>query len=1360
MTAINRNDVTAIGLGTSIMANPTAPDSTSSSWSGSYVYFGSYSDTSSSDDTVTPTKYRVLSKKTKAFGGTTTMLLDSDSVLWSGTNADGVSSACQSWSAENSLKTYLNGDFLTKCFDAIEQSAIAKSVKASAESGDNTDKETTANLKYTALSGEKVFLLDAAETMRADYGYSNSDSSAANREKSGAKSIWRLRSDRLTADSGGCAVLSNGDIIVDTDNDETYGVSPAMNIDLSKVLFSSVISGTAGKAETEYKLTLLDESLEAALSSGSSIAKTSSGNKLLVPYTISGTDAANATNISLIVLSDEYTAGNTNRAKLLSYETVSLSSASAGVLGSTGNGNATGNSGNESGNLDSSVKSGTAIFSNPTIDAKYSDSAKYYIVAEDINYAKETDYASTPTAVTISDSLATAYKITATDATLVVNTDGSSSGTYIVLSDDSSDKAVAYGYFTQGFSITVTANSAPSGKKFASWVDSETSSGSSTDESHSTLSNKITISSGSAVTASPMTFTVKNSDASMNPVYEHEHSWATTWSSDGEGHWYACTSADTAGCDGTVISGKKVNGELITGKAKHVESDWIIDKAATTEAAGVRHKECTTCDYTTATETIPQMVYAPSVSYISTGGATESVSDIVISLSTKTDGATIYYTTDGSTPSVAESTGENGVVTYTTNGTTQKYDGSITITGTAGTKKTTIINAIAVKSGMTESNESSFTYSVSTPHNHTYSSDVTYEWSGLTTDSDSMVSSNGTVTCTATRKCTWTGADGTESCSATESETVAVTPTVTRKADCTNTELSKLTATFTNSAFTTQTKENVETSQALGHIYAKDYTVDKLATCTEDGSKSKHCARIGCTSTTDTQTISATGHNYKYSKITYKWQQATASGNDGTTATVWSCTASRLCSNCGYEDSETVSETNASSVAKVTKTVAKQATCTTPELSKYTALFDNKDFGTATQENIESSPALGHDFAEKFTVDEEPTCAAYGTKSRHCTREGCDAVTDVTQIEKKAHTYGDVSYDWSSDYKSCIAMRTCSVCGYIDIEKANTANKTVTSEITREADCIHTQLTTYTAKFSNTAFTTQVKEDVESSATIGHSFGDATYTWNDDYSQCTATRICSICGYKDSEIAEGDAITSEITQKSDCTTPQLTTYTAAFESESFETQTAEDIQTAEALGHTSSDWVTVTEATAITTGLRQKTCTVCGRVLETETIAATGTTESTTESTEATTESEVTSYEIISGANSKWKSTSKNMLVIAGDGDLEKLVGVYVDGVLVDSSNYLAKEGSTIIKLRAKYLSTLSTGSHTFEIKWSDGSATTNFTITGKTSAVKASTTKNKASKTGDVTSEVWVLMLLMASGVVGASEIKNRRKY
>ena len=66
--------------------------------------------------------------------------------------------------------------------------------------------------------------------------------------------------------------------------------------------------------------------------------------------------------------------------------------------------------------------------------------------------------------------------------------------------------------------------------------------------------------------------------------------------------------------------------------------------------------------------------------------------------------------------------------------------------------------------------------------------------------------------CTATRTCT--------ACQHVENETVNTQQTVTQNHSCTLNELSTFTATFTNTAFAQQIKENVKTADMTGHTYS------------------------------------------------------------------------------------------------------------------------------------------------------------------------------------------------------------------------------------------------------------------------------------------------------------------------------------------------------------------------------------------------------------------------------------------------------------------------------------------------------------------------------------------------------------
>ena len=68
---------------------------------------------------------------------------------------------------------------------------------------------------------------------------------------------------------------------------------------------------------------------------------------------------------------------------------------------------------------------------------------------------------------------------------------------------------------------------------------------------------------------------------------EHTHSYGSEWKNDADNHWHECSCGD-----------KKDT-------AAHTAGEWIIDTPATATADGTKHKECTVCGYTMATETIP-----------------------------------------------------------------------------------------------------------------------------------------------------------------------------------------------------------------------------------------------------------------------------------------------------------------------------------------------------------------------------------------------------------------------------------------------------------------------------------------------------------------------------------------------------------------------------------------------------------------------------------------------------------------------------------------------------------------------------------------------------------------------------------
>ena len=100
-------------------------------------------------------------------------------------------------------------------------------------------------------------------------------------------------------------------------------------------------------------------------------------------------------------------------------------------------------------------------------------------------------------------------------------------------------------------------------------------------------------------------------------------------------------------------------------------------------------------------------------------------------------------------------------------------------------------------------------------------------------------------------------------------------------------------------------------------------------------------------------------------------------------------------------------------------------------------------------------------------------------------------------------------------------------------------------------------------------------------------------------------------------------------------------------------------------------------------------------------------------------------YRIIEGANSSWTQNTDGTVVIRGNGEFSRFHAVKVDGKVIDRANYDVKEGSTIITLKAEYLKTLATGSHTFAIVWDNGIAGTNFAVVANTSGNNSGNNSN-----------------------------------
>ena len=126
-------------------------------------------------------------------------------------------------------------------------------------------------------------------------------------------------------------------------------------------------------------------------------------------------------------------------------------------------------------------------------------------------------------------------------------------------------------------------------------------------------------------------------------------------------------------------------------------------------------------------------------------------------------------------------------------------------------------------------------------------------------------------------------------------------------------------------------------------------------------------------------------------------------------------------------------------------------------------------------------------------------------------------------------------------------------------------------------------------------------------------------------------------------------------------------------------------------------------------------------------------------------------YKIIEGANGSWTQNSDGTLTVRANGEFSKFTGVKVDGKTIDTKNYTAKSGSTIVTLSKDYLATLSVGNHTLTVVFNDGEARTNFTVNAVgdnnpgTAVTPDNTTNNP--QTGDHSGIVLAVVVLLVSG-------------
>lgn len=131
-------------------------------------------------------------------------------------------------------------------------------------------------------------------------------------------------------------------------------------------------------------------------------------------------------------------------------------------------------------------------------------------------------------------------------------------------------------------------------------------------------------------------------------------------------------------------------------------------------------------------------------------------------------------------------------------------------------------------------------------------------------------------------------------------------------------------------------------------------------------------------------------------------------------------------------------------------------------------------------------------------------------------------------------------------------------------------------------------------------------------------------------------------------------------------------------------------------------------------------------------------------------------YRCIYGNGSEWLRGSRESLVFRferrpEDKAYERYKRILIDGKELPGTNFDIERGSLVVKLKAPYLETLSTGKHTIRAEFSDGSAEASFTV--------VSSGSNKAN-TGDGRSVgTWLILLIVSAASLGAIGYSRRRE-
>ncbi|MCR5058256.1 MAG: DUF6273 domain-containing protein [Clostridiales bacterium] len=353
-------------LGVDQISDPATPASTDSAWQGSYVYFGNYQGN--------PIKFRVLDQNTTRFSqsGNKTMFLDSDMSLYK-SGFDETTPVSNVWNG-STVQTTLNGSFYDSSFTNAEKASIPVSYLAGGTP--YASGSQAAELFGTTVGvNDKVFIPGVEDITNPQYGYADDFGFSSpvlghakfSQSEKVFKAFWLRNAEDQNDTCVGFVTLDGRIGTIGGSYMDSRGIAPALNVDHDSVLFSTAIEGNYGELGTEYKLTLLDPELQVSLTGD--FMKT--GLKITVPYSLTGDSVTANTKMSYVFTSKALgEAGNT----ILAYGTMNQENSQSGSF---------------------------YLFKGLT--GTWGQDYHVYVFAENVNGTYESDYASAPVELAVSN---------------------------------------------------------------------------------------------------------------------------------------------------------------------------------------------------------------------------------------------------------------------------------------------------------------------------------------------------------------------------------------------------------------------------------------------------------------------------------------------------------------------------------------------------------------------------------------------------------------------------------------------------------------------------------------------------------------------------------------------------------------------------------------------------------------------------------------------------------------------------------------------------------------------------------------------------------------------------------------------